>query len=420
MITIVLVVLVLSCNTTEPPPVEKMISLSLEDVSSIEAWIKLTATNLKQPATVTLKQNNTVTQDIVLSYADTVIYIDSLLPNTTYNFQASSIQSPVSSNQLQVTTMDTTSHNFTWQTWTFGEHSSSVLYDVAIIDENNIWAVGEIYKNDSLGNPDPHAYNAVHWDGSQWKLRRIKTNACGGVVYPPIKAIFTFSSNDILFAHIDGSISYYNGIEFINDCSLITQLNGSANKIWGMSKDDFYVVSGNGFIAHYTNGQWTKIESGTTTIINDVWGVQYDNINNFILSAVSNVASPGDRKILKLNNNVVSNFLWDTGRRVQSIWFKKSNAIYASGGGVFSLKDGNHWEEIKEIPLYYSEKIRGSANNDILVAGDFGLLAHYNGVNWKIFNNPTADIYYSCAVNENMVVVVGLKGNKGIIALANK
>ena len=45
---------------------------------------------------------------------------------------------------------DTTSHNFTWETWTFGEHSSSVLNDVAIIDENNIWAVGEIYMNDSL------------------------------------------------------------------------------------------------------------------------------------------------------------------------------------------------------------------------------------------------------------------------------
>ena len=25
----------------------------------------------------------------------------------------------------------------------------------------------------------------------------------------------------------------FNGIDFTNDCSLITQLNGSANKIWG-------------------------------------------------------------------------------------------------------------------------------------------------------------------------------------------
>jgi len=68
---------------------------------------------------------------------------------------------------------DTTSHNFKWQKFTFGQHSSSALYDVAIIDENNIWAVGEIYTNDTLGNPDPYAYNALHWDGIKWEVKKI-------------------------------------------------------------------------------------------------------------------------------------------------------------------------------------------------------------------------------------------------------
>ena len=44
---------------------------------------------------------------------------------------------------------------------------------IANIDENNIWAVGEIYMLDSLGNHDPHAYNAVHWDGLNWEMLRI-------------------------------------------------------------------------------------------------------------------------------------------------------------------------------------------------------------------------------------------------------
>ncbi len=55
------------------------------------------------------------------------------------------------SNELSVTTMDTTSHNFTWQTFTFDKHSSSVLNEVAIIDENNIWAVGKDTKRDGFG-----------------------------------------------------------------------------------------------------------------------------------------------------------------------------------------------------------------------------------------------------------------------------
>ncbi|RMH85630.1 MAG: hypothetical protein D6681_16225, partial [Calditrichaeota bacterium] len=36
---------------------------------------------------------------------------------------------------------DTTSHHFVWQIDTFGTENS-VFFDVAVIDENNIWAVG--------------------------------------------------------------------------------------------------------------------------------------------------------------------------------------------------------------------------------------------------------------------------------------
>ncbi|MCH9029576.1 MAG: glucosyl transferase, partial [Bacteroidetes bacterium] len=181
LINIFIIILFVSCNTTEPPspppPEEKpTLTLTLEDASSIEAWIKLTTNNLQLPATVTIKQNDTVVQDIVLQKKDSLIYIDSLLPKITYTFQAitqSSNQS-ITSNELSVTTMDTTSHEFTFETFTFGTIGSSVLRDVAIIDENNIWAVGEIYLNDSLGKPDPNAYNAIHWDGNSWKLLQLQ------------------------------------------------------------------------------------------------------------------------------------------------------------------------------------------------------------------------------------------------------
>ena len=69
--------------------------------------------------------------------------------------------------------MDTTSHNFTFETFTFGGTAgSSILYDVAIINENDIWAVGEIYIADTSINGYT-TYNAVHWDGNQWELKRI-------------------------------------------------------------------------------------------------------------------------------------------------------------------------------------------------------------------------------------------------------
>jgi hypothetical protein len=54
-------------------------------------------------------------------------------------------------------TLDTMDFQFSWEIFEFGEKSGSYLNDVAIISENIIWAVGEIYTEDSytydsLGN----------------------------------------------------------------------------------------------------------------------------------------------------------------------------------------------------------------------------------------------------------------------------
>ena len=57
--------------------------------------------------------------------------------------------------------MDTTSHNFTWDIDTLG--ISGTLRDVQIIDENNIWVVGEI-------ETDTATYNAAHWNGNDWEM----------------------------------------------------------------------------------------------------------------------------------------------------------------------------------------------------------------------------------------------------------
>ena len=275
-----------SCGTTEPPPPDEtkpILNLELDDVSCTEAWLQLTTKDLELPAELILKQYNTtgdsVTQVFNLSTQDSLLYIDTLLPNQTYNYQLSGIWHPVSGNQQQVssnkltsTTMDTTSHNFTWQSWTFGEHSNSILYDVAIINENNIWAVGEIYMNDSLDNPDYNAYNAVHWDGTNWELKRIYTySSCNPIDYSPLRAIWFFSDTNIVVTG-GGSIDWFDGKTNRVECSIRPLLTGAINKMWGSSSSDLYVVGNGGNIAHYNGSSWTKIASGTTLDIQDIWG----------------------------------------------------------------------------------------------------------------------------------------------------
>ena len=154
-----------NCNSVEPPSGLE-INLKLEDVSCTEAWITLSS-NIKLPATIELKQNTQVIKTINLNSPDSLLYINSLQANTAYTFEASNSGNNVSSNNLQVTTIAATSHDFTFETFTFGgDAGSCALYDVAIINENNIIAVGEIYLLDSLGQPDPQAYGVAIWEAS--------------------------------------------------------------------------------------------------------------------------------------------------------------------------------------------------------------------------------------------------------------
>ncbi|WP_304043056.1 hypothetical protein [Ignavibacterium album] len=270
------------CKQSTEPKLEAQLKLELEDASCTEAWIKLSATNLQSPATINLLKDGSVTQTISLwRDADTVLYVDSLLPNQTYRFksivQSSNQQIITSSNELTVTTMDTTSHNFTWQIWEFGTTGSSTLYDVAIIDENDIWAVGEINIADSSINGYT-TYNAVHWDGTKWELKKI-----GGQGGWACHTVFAFSASDIWF---EGNI-HWNGSTYtahMNGWPLMPNGDGwQVNKMWGSSSEDLYAVGNNGNIAHWDGRKWTKIESGTTTNINDIWGATNSTDNNLLV-----------------------------------------------------------------------------------------------------------------------------------------
>ncbi|NWG28280.1 MAG: glucosyl transferase, partial [Ignavibacteriaceae bacterium] len=280
-----------ACNTTEPPPPpdgeKPTLALALDDASCTEAWLQLTTKDLELPAELTLKQYNptgdSLSKIFLLNTQDSLLYIDSLLPNQSYQYQVSSIEHPATSNELSVTTMDTTSHNFTFEMLTFGTIGSSTLYDVAIINENNIWAVGEILIADTSQNGYT-TYNAVHWDGIQWELMRIPFLFQGDSFYSPIYAVFAFGANDIWFGI--GNLIHWDGTKYwsIGISSVFPSL---VNKIWGSSSSDLYVVGNNGNIVHYNGTRWSRIESGTELNINDIWGDYNEKTNEWEILAVA-------------------------------------------------------------------------------------------------------------------------------------
>lgn len=405
------------CNTTEPPEGQSL-NLKLEDVSCTEAWMTL-STNLRLPATIEIKQNDQTIGTINLTKSDSLLFFDSLLPNTSYTLQASNNAYRVTSNQIQLTTLDTTSHNCTWQTWTFGEHSSSVLYDVAIINENSIYAVGEIYINDSLGQPDPQPFAIAHWDGTDWMLMKVP--------YHDFNQTEKYPGPLFSIAIIDGEIyvvSYANllkrtGTDWEEKAFFMEQIpfDGQVLKMWGTDQNNIYCVGRNGAIYYYFGTSWQKVGSGTDVDIQDIWGINDGGTDPFILCAASNAIEPGEHKILKINNsNSIDTISWISNLRVHSIWMDSKYQLFACGDGAYINSSYNGWKRQEELTFVFKERIRGKSKNDLFVVGDFGLLAHYNGATWKEYPEASsALVYTSLDFKNNLMVTVGYTQTKAVI-----
>ena len=281
MIIIILIVFILiGCSPTKPPPENSSIDASIVVVSSTEAWLKINTEG--ESGDIIITSNEKEIKSFTAPKNDTVVYIDSLLPNKNYTFQALVVQNGKiigKSEKVTSATLDTTSHDLTWQTFTFVGGGSSVFNDIAIINDTLAYAVGEVYLDDSSGY-DSQPYSVGEWNGNIWKL--IKIYDSDNNLIPSVRGIYSFNLSDIWLT--DGGIYHWDGVskkmnESFDRISLIggNENGQSVNKLWGINSGNLYGIGNNGMITHYINNKWQKIESGTNTIITDIWGVINSN-----------------------------------------------------------------------------------------------------------------------------------------------
>lgn len=412
--------IVTSCNSPNGP-VNNCLTLSAE-VSCTEAWLKLSANNVSLPKGITITRDGSSIFNFTLTTRDTTLYDSTLAPNKSYTYQA--LLSPLGeqSNKVVATTLDTTSHNFSWQMFTFGEQSSSVLYDVAIINENDIWAVGEIYTKDSytydsLGNwIDP--YNAIHWDGEKWGLKRIYYNYNGSYLWSPIRTVFAFNENDIWF----GTNLHWNGKTYEQPFSSV--LTGwSANRLFGTSSDNLYAVGNNGNIAHYNGTSWQKIESGIKLTLQDVWGGL--TTKDELLCLASEIYNNVGTRLMIIENNTATALSTDgLPWSLSSIWFTKGKKYYLAGDGIYEKHDltEKKWKNVLGITSYYIDRIRGNDINDMIAVGAYGEILHFNGRSWKSYMASTYvdGGFKSVSIKDNLAVAVGTKARQALIIVGKR
>ncbi|MFA6978859.1 MAG: glucosyl transferase [Ignavibacteriaceae bacterium] len=416
-----------------PPSLE----LSVDGVSCIEAWIKVKKLNDTTFLPISLNINEKEYFRGFLAETDTVLFVDGLAPSTTYTVKGIILDTLQTAKELKVTTLPTTSHNFTWQTFEFGDYNPSALMDVTIIDENNIWAVGKIYLNDSLGNPDPQVYNAVHWNGSKWELKRIPFYYNSSVLYLSLYSVFAIDEHDVWF---EAGI-HWDGTSF-KQITVNIDFPSNVYGLWG-SNNNIYAVGGKGNMAFYNGKSWQKLESGTDFTLTDICG----SSNGNIYSAGSKFA---EAKGIVLRRNKSGQFetmvegdivskeelfhpkLYGS---LSSIWVDENNVLY-TGGNLFYQFKNNNWEYVKSLPenyiggnpgTYYRGyigSIRGNASNDMIIAGDRNTLKHFNGVDWQQLGLPysaSSDISWGrVAIKGNIAVAVGNEGYKAKIIILKR
>ena len=160
--------------------------------------------------------------------------------------------------------VDTTSHNFTWQVTALGDGlASSMLNDVAIVNDTLVYAVGAIYLKDSTEKENPLPYNVAIWNGNVWKTIQMSVDDLGNIIAPPLYSVLGFSSSDIWLS--DGVPIHGDGKSWIEynlyGMGILTYSDGHLTKMWGLSSSDLYFVGSLGTIVHYNGSAYQKLQS---------------------------------------------------------------------------------------------------------------------------------------------------------------
>jgi hypothetical protein len=428
-----------SCKETPPEPPSTppthvpVMHLSVADTGLTELWLRVRFDDTVQQCSWRLTRDGQPLLTLAQAPLDTVVHDDSLAVKRTYTYKAYRVSGSLltdSTALLQATTLDTTSHNFFWQIDTLGDGNSSVLYDVAIINDTLTIACGELYLRDSTGQYQP-PYGLAIWNGRQWQLKRLYATGPTGVVSILVpRGIWALSTTEIWFA--SGGVFRWNGRDanatpywinsFPGNPNPIWSAGQYAQSVWGSGSQRIYAIGTAGAIAEFDGTAWQRLESGTTLPMNDIWGAR--NLvtgETEILTVASNTAIDQGVKLLQIKSNAVTEVSslglpW----KMSGVWFQAGVWYFAVGDGLFqkrSLASPEPWEDLSPgLTQYYMRAIRGSKTNNIVVVGDFGSVLHFSGCTWRSLQSQTQieGIYMSVDLEKKFVVAVGFAGARAV------
>jgi len=404
---IAVLICAMSCKECPSEP-DYDIYLTVEDVFSTSVVLSVTLPDSGDVSAFALDREDSTVATYTCNDDDTLIIDDNLTPDTDYLYRVRFLKdgkTKAESDPVSVHTMDTTSHYISYlEIDTLG--ISGGIYDLWIVSEDDIWAVGQIIVEDpdsSFDGSGEEYFNAAHWDGDKWNLMRMERGA-------PLESIWYFDDNNIWAAgipiHWDGEKWIY---YHLWDMGVLDPDDGTVEHIWASSPDNIYFVGNKGSIVHYNGSNFTKMESGTTCRLEDVWGIDDNHI--WAVGTETN----NSRSVILFYNGKEWKTLHDTDNERKcwsnSVWTDNPYLLFLNGGSGRYLFDlvQEKLSKYESAGEWFGYDVYGAACNDIFASGQGSELLHFNGSTWYLYSELKVryeDYLNIMTVKVNNVIIV--------------
>ncbi len=271
--------------------------------------------------------------------------------------------------------------------WSNPLPQGNTLQSIVFIDADNAFAVG--VKG-----------SIIRYSSGSWTVVESNTRE-------DLFKVWAYNANNVFAVGSNGTIMRFDG----NSWSKMSQglTTSILQAVWGFSPTDLYVGSNNGEILHYDGLEWTSSGQISAGYITGILGFSANNIY-----AISNQG-----EVLHYNGTswsvstiLESNATWLTG-----IWADAENNIYVCATSVLgSLPnnvfhfDGTSWTGMGRAVNGGLNAIWGTSSNNLIVVGDYGLTARYDGSSWTDESLYSVHIYGIYGGSANNIFAVGNLG----------
>lgn len=314
---------------------------------------------------------------------------------------------------------DTTSHSFVWvETEISSEQSIS---GTLVLSDTSIFVLGA------------NLYRSIPGGWGKISLTNQKGHTLGAGFSS--STLFGFSEKDFWIIHPGGAVWHYDGtiaFEFRPD---VTQ--GIFNAGWGTSNSDMFFVGNEGTIVHYDGTTWKKFPKVTEKNLRSVWGTSHSDVwaAGFNSETAESVLLHFNGMMWKEIDVRQLGSIGAGNHALMQVWAVDSaghRIVVPSGSLLWRKTDDGAWRsDSGAVPNRLSDGgfiglgVRGNSINDMFAVGGWGFVAHWNGRNWKKYDElfNYGDPFYGTSgfsVKGNTAVAVGSKGGGSWVAIGRR